>query len=40
MPTVEQEFVVSLLKELRPMFNFKKFDILDGKGIIIQAVRK
>jgi len=34
-PTVEQDFIADLLKELKNKFVFKKIDILDGKGIII-----
>ena len=35
LPTVEQDFIYDLLKALKIKFTFKKFDILDGKGIII-----
>jgi SPX domain protein involved in polyphosphate accumulation len=37
MPSEEQEFITQLEKELKRIFKFKHFEILDGKGIIIQA---
>ncbi len=40
MPSVEQDFIKDLLKDLKDKFTFKKFDILDGKGIIISGNRK
>jgi SAM-dependent methyltransferase len=40
LPSTEQDFIDNLLKKLRPSFAFKKFDILDGKGIIIAGERK
>ena len=39
MPTVENEFIDGLLKDLKTKFTFKKFDILGGKGIILQGKR-
>ena len=40
MPIIEQDFIKELLKDLRGKFAFKKFDILDGRGIIITGNRK
>ena len=39
MPKEEQEFIDKLINKLKPVFKFKKFDILDGRGIIIYGVR-
>jgi hypothetical protein len=36
----EQNFIDELLKELNTKFVFKKFDILGGKGILIQGQKK
>ena len=38
--SVELNFIKDLLKELRPLFNFKKVDFLGDKGIIISGIRK
>lgn len=35
MPSEEQDFIDKLLKELKSSYNFKCFDILDGRGIIV-----
>ena len=40
MPKVEQDFLKSLIQKLKNRFNFKRFEILDGKGIIIYGKRK
>lgn len=39
MPTVEQEFINNLIKKLKQYFEAKRYEILDGKGIIIKAKR-
>lgn len=39
MPTVEQEFIDNLIKKLKHYFQTKRYEILDGKGIIIKAKR-
>ena len=35
MPKEEQDFIDKLLRKLKGIFKFKRFEILDGKGIII-----
>ena len=40
MPKVEQDFLKSLILKFKNKFNFKHFEILDGKGIIIYGKRK
>lgn len=39
MVAVEQEFIDNLLKKLKQHFKTKRYEILDGKGIIIKAKR-
>lgn len=39
MVAVEQEFIDNLLKKLKQYFKTKRYEILDGKGIIIKAKR-
>ncbi len=39
MPNEENEFLKQLMKELKRYFNFKHFEILEGKGIIIAGER-
>ena len=39
MPKEEQDFLNSLQQELRDIFKFKQFDILEGNGIIITGER-
>lgn len=40
MPTVEQHFIDRLIRKLRTDFSFNRFEILDGKGIIVVAKKK
>lgn len=40
MPTVEQHFIDRLIRKLRTNFSFNRFEILDGKGIIVVAKKK
>lgn len=40
MPTVEQAFINKLTNKLSKTFYFNRFEILDGRGIIISAKRK
>lgn len=40
MPTVEQHFIDGLVRKLRIIFSFNRFEILDGKGIIVVAKKK
>ena len=37
MPSTEQDFIDSLIKKLKPYFKINRFEILDGKGIIISG---
>lgn len=37
MPSTEQKFINSLIKNLKPYFKINRFDILDGKGIIVKG---
>lgn len=39
MVAVEQEFIDNLIKKLKQYFKIKRYEILDGKGIIIKAKR-
>ena len=39
MPALEQEFLDNLIKKLKQYFNTKCYEIIDGKGIIIEAKR-
>ena len=39
MPKEEQDFLTKLMNNLKNDFRFSKFDILDGKGIIIHGVK-
>ena len=34
MPKEEQDFIDKLLRKLKGIFKFKRFEILEGKGII------
>lgn len=40
MPTVEQDFINKLINNLSGIFSFNRFEILNGKGIIIVAKKK
>lgn len=40
MPTVEQAFINKLVNKLKKTFSFKRFEILEGRGIIISAKKK
>lgn len=40
LPTVENDFIDDLVKQLKSNFVIKKFDILGGKGIIITGFHK
>ena len=40
LPSTEIEFIEDLLKGLKHKFNFKKLEILHGKGIIVLGTRK
>lgn len=39
MPKEEQNFLAKLLRTLSAYFSFKRFEILDGRGIIISAIK-
>ena len=39
MPKEEQDFLNKLINKLKSVFKFKKFDILEGRGIIIYGVK-
>ncbi len=39
MPKEEQEFIDNLIAKLKKHFRFEKFDILEGRGIIIHGAR-
>lgn len=39
MVAVEQEFIDNLIKKLKQHLKTKRYEILDGKGIIIKAIR-
>lgn len=40
MPTLEQHFIDKLIIKLKTNFSFNRFEILDGKDIIISAKKK
>lgn len=40
MPNVERYFIDRLIRKLRTFFSFNRFEILDGKGIIVVATKK
>lgn len=40
MPKEEQDFLNKLTRKLKNKFNFKRFEILDGRGIILSGKRK
>jgi hypothetical protein len=40
LPSTEMDFIDKLVRKLKVKFNIKKFDIMDGKGIIIQGDKK
>ncbi len=40
MPKIELNFINNLIKHLRSQFKFKRFEILDGDGIIVCGVKK
>ena len=39
MMTVEQQFIEIIIKKLKQHLKTKRYEILDGKGIIIKAIR-
>ena len=40
MPSAEMDFIDELLKKLNTRFKFKRFEILNGRGIIVRGERK